>query len=105
MNLKEHYKQILNELGDTDRGQNALRSYIAARVKGIGNLESENKRIDSSIKRVTDRLRDERTHTDQERQRGMRLVGMEKGNNRKLERYNRGIDRALRSITPKEKTP
>lgn len=100
ISLKEYYKQILNEIGDTDRGQNALKSYIAARVKGIGNLESENERIDSSIKRVTDRLRRDATHTDQERQRGMRLVGMEKGNKRKLERYNRGIDLALRSIKP-----
>ena len=101
--ISEENITILNEIGDTDRGQNALKSYIAARVKGIGNLESENERIDSSIKRVTDRLRRDATHTDRERQRGMRLVGMEKGNNRKLERYNIGIDRALRSIPPKEK--
>ena len=103
--ISEENITILNELGDTARGQNALRSYIGRRSVGIGNIERQNTIIDSSIRSVTNRLRDERTNTDRQRQIGMQLVGMEKGNNRKLERYNIGIDRALRSITPKEKTP
>ena len=100
ISLKEYYKQILNEIGDTARGQNALRSYIGRRSVGIGNIERQNTIIDSSIRSVTNRLRDERTNTDRQRQIGMQLVGMEKGNKRKLARYNRGIDLALRSIRP-----
>lgn len=95
--LKEE-SNLLNEIGDTPRGQKALRSYIGSRVKGIEGIERENKRIDSSIRQVTNRLRGETTHTDEERQRGMQLVNMERKNKRKIERYKTGIDRALGSI-------
>jgi hypothetical protein len=91
---------LLNEIGDTERGQKALRAYIGARVKGIQGIERENKRIDSSIRQVTDRLRGETTNTDEERQRGMQLVNMERKNNRKIGRYKTGIDHALARIRP-----
>lgn len=97
--LKEE-SNLLNEIGDTERGQKALRAYIAGRSQGIEGLESENRRIDSSIRQVTNRLRDETTNTDQERQRGMQLVNMERNNKRKIGRYKTGIDRALARIRP-----
>ena len=91
---------LLNEIGDTERGQRALRAYIGARSQGIQGIERENKRIDSSIRQVTDRLRGETTNTDEERQRGMQLVNMERKNKRKIGRYKTGIDRALARIRP-----
>lgn len=97
--LKEE-SSLLNEIGDTERGQKALKSYIGARVKGIQGLESENKRIDSSIRNITNLLRGETTNTDEVRQRGMQLVGVEGKNNRKIGRYTKGIDNALARIRP-----
>lgn len=62
---------LLNEIGDTARGQAALRSYIGARSRGIDSLDRELKHIDMAIRQTTDRLRNPTTHTDLARQRGM----------------------------------
>ena len=91
---------LLNEIGDTARGQAALRSYIGARAKGLDSLDRELKNIDKAIRDTTDRLRNPVTHTDLARQRAMQLLGMEKRSNKKVKRYRRGIDNALARIRP-----
>lgn len=91
---------LLNEIGDTARGQAALRGYIAARAKGLDNLDRELKHIDMAIRQTTDRLRNPATHTDMARQRGMQLLGMEKRSKKKIGRYKAGIDNALARIRP-----
>lgn len=97
--MKEE-SSLLNEIGDTARGQAALRGYIAARAKGVDNLDRELKHIDMAIRQTTDKLRNPATHTDLARQRGMQLLGMEKKSKKKMGRYKAGIDNALARIRP-----
>lgn len=94
MTLKEHYKQmLLNELGDTQKGKDALRRYIHARAEGVEKMRDSRSRIRSAYHRMRSRLERE-PDTDMNLKRRGALLDIENRSDKAIARYRTGLRRA-----------